>query len=86
MEVKAKTEKRNDKLKHRRERAGLSQSQLAKLAGVKVRVYQNYEQGVRDISNAHLSTLLRVCKVLNCKLPDIVTDEETAMLLKEYER
>lgn len=66
--------------------AGLSQSQLAKLAGVGVRVYQNYEQGVRDVSKAQLSTLLRICKALNCKLSDIVTDEETAELLREYEK
>lgn len=73
-------------IKALREAAGLSQSQLAKLAGVGVRVYQNYEQGVRDVSKAQLSTLLRICKALNCKLSDIVTDEETAELLREYEK
>lgn len=85
MEITVTIEKKNENLKHRRESAGLSQSQLAKLAGVNVRVYQNYEQGVRDISKAQLSTLLRICKALSCKLSDIVTDEETAGLLKEYE-
>ena len=68
MEITVKIEKRNDNLKERRQAAGLSQSQLAKLAGVGVRVYQNYEQGVRDVSKAQLSTLLRICKALNCKL------------------
>ena len=81
MEITVKIEKRNDNLKERRQAAGLSQSQLAKLAGVGVRVYQNYEQGVRDVSKAQLSTLLRICK-----LSDIVTDEETAELLREYEK
>ena len=54
MEITVKIEKRNDNLKERRQAAGLSQSQLAKLAGVGVRVYQNYEQGVRDVSKAQL--------------------------------
>jgi len=86
MEITVKIEKKNDNLKQLRENAGLSQSQLAKLAGVNNRVYQNYEQGVRDISKAQLSTLLRICKVLDCKLSDIVTDTETIELLTEYEK
>ena len=85
MQITVKVNYKNDNLQQRRQAAGLSQSQLAKLAGVGVRVYQNYEQGVRDISKAQLSTLLRICKALNCKLSDIVTDQETAELLKEYE-
>ncbi len=85
MEITVKVNYKNDNLQQRRQAAGLSQSQLAKLAGVGVRVYQNYEQGVRDISKAQLSTLLRICKALNCKLSDIVTDKETAELLNEYE-
>ncbi len=85
MEITVKVNYKNDNLQQRRQAAGLSQSQLAKLAGVGVRVYQNYEQGVRDISKAQLSTLLRICKALNCKLSDIVTDQETAELLSEYE-
>lgn len=86
MEITVKVNYKNDNLQRLRQAAGLSQSQLAKAAGVNVRVYQNYEQGVRDISKAQLSTLLRICKALSCKLSDIVTDEETAELLKEYEK
>lgn len=86
MEITVKVNYKNEKLQGLRQAAGLSQSQLAKAAGINVRVYQNYEQGVRDISKAQLSTLLRVCKALDCKLADIVTDEETAELLAEYEK
>lgn len=49
-------------------------------------MYQYYEQGTRDISKAQLSTLLRICKALDCKLSDIVTDAETSELLAEYEK
>lgn len=76
----------NVRLRELRKKAGLSQSQLAEKAGVSVRVYQNYEQEVRDISKAQLSTLLRICNALHCKLSDIITDEETAGLLKQYEK
>lgn len=86
MEIAVKVNYKNDNLQHLRQSSGLSQSQLAKLAGVSVRVYQNYEQGVRDISKAQLSTLLRICKALNCKLSDVVTDQETVDLLAEYEK
>lgn len=86
MEITVKVNYKNDNLQKLRQAAGLSQSQLAKLAGVNVRVYQNYEQGVRDISKAQLSTLLRICKALSCKLSELVTDPETAELLKEYEK
>ena len=53
---------------------------------VNVRMYQKYEQGDRDISKAQLTTLLRICKALSCKLSDIVTDAETSELLAEYEK
>lgn len=77
---------KNEKLQKLRQAAGLSQSQLAEAAGVNVRMYQKYEQGDRDISKAQLSTLLRICKALSCKLSDIVTDAETSELLAEYEK
>lgn len=78
--------KKNIRLQQLRKAAKLSQSQLAEVAGVDVRMYQNYEQGVRDVSKAQLSTLLRICNALSCKLSDIVTDQETAELLITYER
>lgn len=86
MEITVKVNYKNDNLQKLRQAAGLSQSQLAKAAGVSVRVYQNYEQGVRDISKAQLSTLLRICRALKCRLSDVVTDAETAELLAEYEK
>ena len=71
------------KLKEQRERAGLSQSQLAAAAGISVRVLQNYEQTIRDLDGAKLITLLKLCSALNCTLVDIITNEETLQLLKD---
>ena len=55
----------------------LRQSQLADLAGIKVQVLQQYERGARDINGAKLPTLLKICNALECRLADIITDEET---------
>ena len=63
----------------------MSQSQLAKASGISVRVLQDYERGARDISGAKLATLLKLCKVLECSLRDIITDQETIDLLNVYE-
>lgn len=82
MEITVKVNYKNEKLQKLRQAAGLSQSQLAEAAGVNVQ----YEQGDRDISKAQLTTLLRICKALSCKLSDIVTDAETSELLAEYEK
>ena len=82
MEITVKVNYRNDKLRSLRRSLGLSQAQHAKAAGINVRVYQNYEQGVRDISKAQLSTLLRIYLALQYILADIITDPETAELLQ----
>lgn len=74
----------NIKLRNCRKAAGLSQSQLAEKAGISVRVYQNYEQGVREIEKAQLSVLLRICIALNCKMSAIFMDEDMIELVKKY--
>lgn len=72
------------KLKARRQACDMSQSQLAKAAGINVQMLQHYEQGVRDLSGAKLATLLKLCLALNCKLGDILPDGETTALLALY--
>lgn len=72
------------RLQKARRAAGLSQSQLAKAAGVNTQVLQQYERGARDINGAKILTLLRLCNVLGCGLADILTDEETLEQLKDY--
>ena len=86
MEITVKVNYKVEKRQKLGQASGLSQLQLAEAAGVNVRMYQKYEQGDRDISKAQLSTLLRICKALSCKLSDIVTDAETSELLAEYEK
>lgn len=61
-----------DNLKKSRENAGLSQSSLAKMSGISVRVIQNYEQGVRDINKAQAMTVYKLANALNCNMEDIL--------------
>lgn len=76
----------NVKLWACRKKAGLSQSQLAEKAGISVRVYQNYEQGVRGIEKAQLSVLLKICIALECEMSAIFMDEELVELVKKYHK
>lgn len=85
VDISIKISYKNEGLQKLRKAAGLSQSQLANKAGIRVQVLQQYEQGVRDLSGAKLATLLKLCNALECRLADIVTDEETLELLKAYD-
>ena len=85
MDISIKVTYKSEGLQKLRKAAGLSQSQLANKAGIRVQVLQQYEQGVRDLSGAKLATLLKLCNALECRLADIITDEETLELLKKYE-
>lgn len=85
MEIKIDVKYRNDNLQRLRKEAGLSQSQLANAAGVNVQVLQQYERGARDLNGAKLVTLLKLCNALECKLADIITDEETLEQLGNYD-
>ncbi len=69
----------------KRKERGLSQSQLAVSSGVNVRTLQKYKIDEKDLNNAELSTLLRLCIVLTCKLVNILNDPETLQLLSTYE-
>lgn len=74
----------NVKLRACRKAAGLSQAQLAEKAGISVRVYQNYEQGVREVEKAQLLVLLRICIALDCKMSAIFMDEDIIELVRKY--
>lgn len=73
-----------NKLKSKRLEAGLSQSQLAEKADLNVRVLQHYEQGSKNFDHARIDKILRVCLALNCKLEDIIENQEYIDLYNEY--
>lgn len=59
-------------LKSLRILAGLTQSMLAGEANVPLRTIQQYEQRQKDINKAQADTLLRLARVLNCQVEDLV--------------
>jgi transcriptional regulator with XRE-family HTH domain len=68
--------KRGTKLRILRVQRGLSQSELSKITGVPTRTIQNYEQESKKADSARLSTLCELSEALNCKITDIIEDEE----------
>lgn len=75
---------RGDKLQSVRKGRGLSQAQLAEITGINARMIQHYEQGRKDLNAARLSTILKLCKALDCRMSDILNDPDTLELLREY--
>lgn len=63
----------------------LSQSQLAAISNVNLRMIQKYEQCDRDINKAELKTLLKLCNVLDCDLLDLLSDPVLKALVEKYE-
>lgn len=59
-------------LKRIRENRGLSQSELSKLSGVKLRNIQMYEQKVNDIDKAQAQILYKISRVLGCNIEDLL--------------
>lgn len=59
-------------LKTQRERAGLSQSELAAQANISIKTIQAYEQGYKDIANAKYTTIKRIAETLGCLPEDLL--------------
>lgn len=72
-----------NKLKELREASGISRMRLAEIAEVSARTLEGYEQNKKDINGAKLKTILKICRALNCRIEDILDDEETLELFRE---
>ena len=59
-------------LKRQRESAGLTQQELARRSGVKLRMIQAYEQNYQDISKAEVGSVIRLAKALSCSVEDLL--------------
>ena len=74
------------KLQEVRMARGLSQSQLAERAGISFRMLQNYEQGAKQIDNARLATILKICIALDCTMEEVIEKDSLFKLLREYKK
>ena len=63
-------------LKFLRQKAGLSQRDLADLSGVPVRTIQQYEQRQKNINKAQAEYLVMLAKVLYCEVGDLLEKTE----------
>ena len=61
-------------LKKMRVKNGLSQSALAKAAGVPLRTIQQYEQRQKDINRANLEYIIMLSRALHCEPADLLED------------
>ncbi len=64
------------RLKTIRENRGISQAELAKLSGVKLRSIQMYEQKGNDIDKAKAGTVYKLSRVLGCTVEDLLENPE----------
>lgn len=71
------------KLQQIRKLKGLSQSQLAKAAGISTQVLQRYEMGYRHIDGAALDRLCNIAIALDCSIYDIIESDELIEKLKK---
>lgn len=60
------------KLQEVRQKAGLSQSQLAEKSGISIRTLQSWENGARDIRKAAVETVIAIAEALGCNINDII--------------
>ena len=72
------------KLKAERLKAGLSQAQLSEKTGINMGTLRHYEQGSKQFDNARFDTIFKTCIVLNCKIEDLIENEEYLKLFHEY--
>ena len=59
-------------LRYYRSTKNLTQSELAKRAGVNLRTLQDYEQGHKDINKAEALTVSKLAQALECKVEDLL--------------
>ncbi|MBR3503420.1 MAG: helix-turn-helix transcriptional regulator [Clostridia bacterium] len=71
-----------DRLLAVRKKRGLTQMQVAELAGVADRTYADIERGT---ANMRIDTLQRICKALRITPDEILTESSTNLMLKQEE-
>lgn len=63
---------RKSRLAKIRKARGISQSELADISGVSLRMIQLYEQKQNDIKKAQVDTVLHLSKALGCEIEDLI--------------
>lgn len=72
-------------LKLIRTAVGMSQSKLAEVSGINIRMIQHYEQGVKDINAAAALTVYRLAQALECTVGELLEIQEEDTLTPKGE-
>lgn len=64
------------KLRVLRVQRGFSQAELSRRSGVPMRTLQKFENNPHQIDHTKLDTYCQLCLALDCRIPDILEDEE----------
>ena len=65
-----------NRLKFMREEKRITQSYLADISGVSLRLIQAYEQGYKDINKAQVVKVLQLAEALGCDVYEIINDRD----------
>lgn len=65
-----------------RKKAGMTQSEVAEIAGLSDRTYADIERGS---VNMRIETILRICKALNITPDEILTEENLSLTEEQSE-
>ena len=74
------------KLKQKRIEKRISQEDLSKMTNIKLTTLQKYETRRLIIDNANIDTMINLSKALECKIYDIIENENTIRGLKSVIR
>lgn len=75
-------DKIGNKLLTIRKKTGMTQSEVAEIAGLSDRTYADIERGS---VNMRIETILRICKALNITPDDILTEENLSLTEEQSE-
>ena len=69
-------------LKEIRKNKGISQKELSEATKIKLRTIQSYEQNEKNIDNAKIETLIKISIALDCRISELINNEELKNLSK----
>lgn len=70
-------------LKFIRNKKGMTRKELSEKSGINIRTIEGYELGYRDVEMAYIDTLLSLSIALDCKISDLLENEETIEKCKQ---
>ena len=73
-------------LQEMRKKKKYSVATLSDITGVSLRSIQHYESGYRNINTARLDVICTLALALDCKIEDILTDEDLKRKFRKTQR